>query len=201
MPKVIGTFSRPTVCQCTQVRCRSVSLKRIFMVALKVVAAAAVSAVVVAGVVYWEFDNLIPIVGRGVNYVRFLDAPKGTLITEHGNAKASGKPSSRIPSVQFLFKCKPRTPPTVQRIGRVTTGPLHPNGSAHLIRSPKTTHAAFQSCAPMTRGSIPVSIPVCWRSKGRSCSRPNTISFRSIPIPARRIGASTKLTRRPRHRA
>src|SRR6202012_1995848 len=64
--------------------------KGYFMVALKVVAAAAIGAVVVAGVVYWEFDNLVPIVGLGVNYVRFFDAPKGTLTTEHGNAQSVG---------------------------------------------------------------------------------------------------------------
>ena len=59
------------------------------MVALKAVgAAAAIGAVAVAGVVYWEFDNLVPIVGRGVNYVRFLNAPKGTLTTEHDSAQS-----------------------------------------------------------------------------------------------------------------
>jgi alcohol dehydrogenase (cytochrome c) len=55
------------------------------MVALKAVGAAAIGVVAVAGVVYWEFDNLVPIVGLGVNYVRFFDAPKGTLTTEHDN--------------------------------------------------------------------------------------------------------------------
>ena len=57
------------------------------MVALRVVAAAAIGAVVVAGVVYWDFDNLVPIVGRGVNFVRFFDAPKGTLTTEHDGTR------------------------------------------------------------------------------------------------------------------
>ena len=45
---------------------------------------AAIVAVAVGGVVYWEWDDLVPIVGLGVNYVRFFDAPKGTLTTERG---------------------------------------------------------------------------------------------------------------------
>jgi len=60
------------------------------MVALKAVgAAAAIGAVAVAGVIYWEFDNLVPIVGLGVNHVRFFDAPKGTLTTEHNSAQSA----------------------------------------------------------------------------------------------------------------
>ncbi|MGB6636973.1 MAG: PQQ-binding-like beta-propeller repeat protein, partial [Bradyrhizobium sp.] len=60
------------------------------MVTIKAVgAAAAVVVVVAAGVVYWEFDNLVPIVGLGVNYVRFFDAPKGTLTTERAGSSVA----------------------------------------------------------------------------------------------------------------
>lgn len=63
------------------------SLKGYFMVTIKIVgAAAAVVAVAVAGVVYWEFDDLVPIVGLGVNYVRFFECAKGH--PDHGARRA-----------------------------------------------------------------------------------------------------------------
>ena len=43
---------------------------------------AAVVALIVAGGVYWDFDNLVPTAALAVNYVRFLDAPRGTLTIE-----------------------------------------------------------------------------------------------------------------------
>src|SRR5262249_48030939 len=44
--------------------------------------AAAIGAVAVAGLIYLEWDTLVPVVGFGINYVRFFNPPKGTLTTE-----------------------------------------------------------------------------------------------------------------------
>ena len=76
------------------------------MVALKAVgAAAAIGAVAVAGVIYWEFDDLVPIVGLGVNYVQFFDAPKGTLTTERGSAQSAMQNKQPDPRpLPLLFK-------------------------------------------------------------------------------------------------
>ena len=42
----------------------------------------AIVAVAAAAAVYWQFDNLVPPVAMAVNYVKYLNAPKGTLTVE-----------------------------------------------------------------------------------------------------------------------
>jgi alcohol dehydrogenase (cytochrome c) len=60
--------------------------------------AVAIGAIVAAGVVYEEFDNLVPVVGLGVNYLRFYDAPKGTLTTERAQRVAQDPPAGAVPA-------------------------------------------------------------------------------------------------------
>lgn len=44
--------------------------------------ACAVAAVIVFGIVYIYWNQLVPVVALGINYVRYLSAPTGTLVTE-----------------------------------------------------------------------------------------------------------------------
>jgi len=60
--------------------------------------AAAVCAIAAAGFVYLKWDTLVPVVGLGVNYVRFLNAPKGTLTTELNGAESTAQ--SMTPAVK-----------------------------------------------------------------------------------------------------
>ena len=60
--------------------------------------AVAIGAIVAAAVVYEEFDNLVPVVGLGVNYLRFYDAPKGTLTTERAQGVAQNVPAGAVPA-------------------------------------------------------------------------------------------------------
>jgi alcohol dehydrogenase (cytochrome c) len=60
--------------------------------------AVAIGAIVAAGVVYEEFDNLVPVVGLGVNYLRFYNAPKGTLATERAPGVTQSTPAGAVPA-------------------------------------------------------------------------------------------------------
>jgi alcohol dehydrogenase (cytochrome c) len=53
-----------------------------------------------AAFAYWDFDNLVPVVGRGVNYVRFFNAPKGTLATERNGTAVAGPAAGSPPAGQ-----------------------------------------------------------------------------------------------------
>ena len=62
------------------------------MSALRVaLGAALIGAIAAAGVVYWEWDTLVPVAGLAVNYLRFFDAPKGTLTTERNGAQSAAQ--------------------------------------------------------------------------------------------------------------
>jgi alcohol dehydrogenase (cytochrome c) len=71
------------------------------MLALRTVfGAAAIGPVAVAGLIYLEWDTLVPVVGRGVNYVRFFNAPKGTLTTErHSHSAAQNMQFVAVPAM------------------------------------------------------------------------------------------------------
>lgn len=166
------------------------------MVTIKAVgAAAAVVVVVAAGVVYWEFDNLVPIVGLGVNYVRFFDAPKGTLTTERaGSSVAQDKlqdpvhtPSAQAKAADAATSSKDwpsynktLTSERFSELDQITKD--NARGLSVLCTYDTAQYTGFNS------GLLEI--------QGRWCSPRNTIFFRSIPIPARRIGASTRLTPR-----
>ena len=62
------------------------------MSALRVaLGAALIGVITAAGVVYWEWDTLVPVAGLAVNYLRFFDAPKGTLTTERNGAQSAAQ--------------------------------------------------------------------------------------------------------------
>ena len=46
---------------------------------------------VAAGAIYFEWNEAVPIVAMGVNYFRYLSAPKGTLTTETAPGAAAGR--------------------------------------------------------------------------------------------------------------
>jgi alcohol dehydrogenase (cytochrome c) len=53
-----------------------------------------------AGAVYLNWDKVVPLAAMGINYVRYLSAPAGTLTTEAASAPAAQAPNSRpAPSV------------------------------------------------------------------------------------------------------
>ncbi len=63
-------------------------------VALGGAAAVGVAAVVVAGAVFANWDNAVPLVAMGINYVRYLSAPAGTLTTEVSDVTVANPPTS-----------------------------------------------------------------------------------------------------------
>jgi alcohol dehydrogenase (cytochrome c) len=52
-----------------------------------------VAAVVVAGAVFANWDKAVPLLAMGINYVRYLSAPAGTLTTELAGAAAAYTPT------------------------------------------------------------------------------------------------------------
>lgn len=64
-----------------------------------------------AGVVYFNWDNTVPILAMAINYVRYLSAPDGTLTTELANPN----PNAGTRSVQTSPAAAPAPPPIVDQ--------------------------------------------------------------------------------------
>src|SRR5215813_6243068 len=60
----------------------------------------AIVGVAVAGVIYMNWNNFVPIAAMGINYVRYLNAPKGELTVETapGFNDSSAASTSRSPT-------------------------------------------------------------------------------------------------------
>jgi alcohol dehydrogenase (cytochrome c) len=56
----------------------------------------AIVVVAAAAFVYEDFDNLVPVAALGVNYFRFMDAPKGTLTIETAPDVGQGQSPARV---------------------------------------------------------------------------------------------------------
>ena len=59
---------------------------------IAVIAALALVCAIAAAALYANWNNAVPFLAMGINYVRYLSAPAGTLVTEEAPAKDGGAP-------------------------------------------------------------------------------------------------------------
>ena len=58
-----------------------------------IVGAIAVAGVVAAGILYVYWNQAVPVIAMAINYVRYMSAPAGTLVTETASPAKSSEPS------------------------------------------------------------------------------------------------------------
>jgi len=77
-----------------EIMARRLATKNILLIVAGVLV---VTGAVAAGALYVYWDRAVPLAGMAINYVRYLSAPAGTLVTEKATSKDAEPPAASDP--------------------------------------------------------------------------------------------------------